>query len=225
MSDVRGQLLLVYVLVDESGSMKGNIGQLNAGLGSLHEALLAEPMTAAKVRLSILGFSDDVAIRLHLADLRRVREMPQLMSRGGTSYVAAFSALQWQIPQDITQLKSQQYTVHRPVVIFLSDGQPTDKGSWQDVHRQLIDRHLYVGAPNIIACGIGNAKPQTILTVATRPEYAYVSVAGTDVGAAVAKFCTALTNSIVASGRSLGTAQAEIIFDKPESFRMAIDVI
>ena len=70
MPDNRGHLLPVYVLADESYSMAPYAEELNAGMVSLHEALRSEPMVAAKVRLSVLGFSDNVTVRMSLADLR-----------------------------------------------------------------------------------------------------------------------------------------------------------
>lgn len=225
MPEVRGQLLPVYVMADESASMNSNIGELNAGLASLHEALMAEPMAAAKVRFSVLGFSDDVVVRLHLADLRGENQLPELFSRGSTSYSAAFTALLHHIPQDVASLKQDQYQVHRPAVFFLSDGQPSDGGSWREPHRRLVDRNTTRAAPNVIACGIGQAKPETILEVATHPDFAFVAIEGAQVGSAIAKFFTALTKSVVASGRSLTTESPELVVEKPEGFRMAIDVI
>lgn len=225
MPEVRGQLLPVYVLADESMSMSNDIGELNAGMASLHEALLAEPMAAAKVRFSVLGFSDDVVVRLHLADLRSANHLPELTSRGLTNYTAAFETLLHRIPQDVAALKAEQFQVHRPAVFFLSDGQPSDGADWHASHQRLVDRNHTPAAPNIIACGIGDAEPQTILDVATHPDFAFVAIEGVKVGAAIAKFCTALTKSIVASGRSLGSSSPELVVDKPEGFRMAIDVI
>jgi uncharacterized protein YegL len=225
MPEVRGQLLPVYVMADESMSMSDHLGELNAGLASLHEALIAEPMAAAKVRFSVLGFSDDVIVRLHLTDLRHAGQLPELFSRGGTSYSAAFTALLDRIPQDVASLKGDQFQVHRPAVFFLSDGQPSDGESWRDSYRRLTDKSTTRAAPNIIACGIGDADPETILAVATRSDFAFVAIEGTQVGPAIAKFCTALTKSIVASGRSLTTENPELVVDKPEGFRMAIDVI
>jgi len=224
MSERRGHLLPVYVLADESASMGDCIGELDAGLNSLREALRAEPVTASKVRVSVLGFSDDVVIHVHLADLRRVAELPRLAARASTNYGAAFAALQRLIPQDVWGLKASRYGVHRPVVFFLSDGQPSDEG-WQVYHRRLTDRHSLREAPNIIACGIGDAEPETIIQVATAPAFAYVAITGTDVGSAIATFSAALTRSVVASGRSVASGQPELVFDKPEGFRMAIDVI
>jgi uncharacterized protein YegL len=225
MPEVRGQLLPVYVMADESMSMNEHMEELNAGLASLHEALIAEPMAAAKVRFSVLGFSDDVVVRLHLTDLRRESQLPELFSRGRTNYSAAFAALLHHIPQDVANLKRDQFQVHRPAVFFLSDGQPSDGGSWREPHRRLTDKSTTRAAPNIIACGIGHAEPETILAVATHQDFAFVAIEGTQVGSAIAKFCTALTRSIVASGQSLTTGNPELVVNKPDGFVMAIDVI
>lgn len=225
MPDLRGYLLPIYVVADESGSMGPYIGDLNAGLSSLHAALLAEPMAAAKVRFTVMGFSDNVQLRLHLVDLRRASQLPQLVSRNATMYGAAFAALEQQIPRDIAFLKSQHYGVHRPAVFFLTDGQPSDGEHWIPIHARLVDRNRTPGAPNIIACGIGQADPRAILRVATQQDFAFVSIAGTDVGSAVAKFCTALTRSVVASGRSMAGGAPELVVDRPDGFRMAIDVV
>lgn len=225
MADVRGSLLPIYVVVDESASMAPVIGELNAGLTSLHEALLAEPMAAAKVRFSIIGFSDTAVLRLHLADLRRLETMPTIVSRGSTNYGAALSGLEQQIPADVAQLKAAHFMVHRPAVFFLSDGAPTDGLHWMSIHARLTDRSRTAAAPNIIACGIGTANPEVIVRLASRAEFAFVSIAGAAVGPAISKFTTALTASVVQSGRSLADGNAALIVDKPEGFRMAIDVI
>ena len=93
MPDPKGNLLPVYVLADESYSLFDHAQELNHGLVSLCDALRAEPMIAAKVRLSILGFSDDVEVRLALADLRDVENLPRLRIRNNTNYQAVFKDL------------------------------------------------------------------------------------------------------------------------------------
>jgi uncharacterized protein YegL len=222
--DNRGHLLPVYVLADESYSMNQYVGELNAGLVSLYEALRSEPMVAAKVRLSVLGFSDDVVVRIALADLRSEGMLPQVQIRNATNYQAVFEDLMTRIPQDITTLKASGYLVHRPVVFFLSDGQPSNDG-WLNPHRQLTDKSMTPAAPNIIACGLGDVWAETILRVATRPDFAFVSVAGADIGTAIAEFFIALTSSVVQSGRSLTSSHPELVVEKPEGFSMAIDVV
>ena len=96
--DTKGHLLPVYVLADESASMTDYAEELNDGLISLLEALRSEPMIAAKVRLSILGFSDDVEVRMALADLRNEEGLPELKIRSTTNYQAVFQDLLTRIP-------------------------------------------------------------------------------------------------------------------------------
>jgi uncharacterized protein YegL len=224
MPDNRGHLLPVYILADESISMRPYAGELNDGLISLHETLRSEPMIAAKVRLSVLGFSDTVAVRMSLADLRSEASLPQLEVRGGTNYGEAFHDLFLRIPQDISVLKRDGYQVHRPAVFFLSDGQPTDR-KWLNYHGQLTNKTTNGTAPNVIAFGVGSVEPKTILQVATQQDFAFVSIPGVNIGAAIAKFFVALTASVVQSGRSLNSANPQLVVERPEGFHLAIDVI
>jgi len=219
----RGNVLPVYVLADESHSMRHHIEALNQGLARLHEALLGEPMAAAKVRFSILGFADTVTERLHLADLRRPVTLPTLTARGRTDYARALADLRLRIPADIRALKRAGYRVHRPAVFVLTDGQPSD-ASWLAEHRALTDHTITPEAPNIIACGVGASRAETILALATRPEYAFVALAGVDIGGAIAQFCTALTHSIIRSAPR-STAPPRLVVQQPAGFSMAIDVV
>lgn len=173
----------------------------------------------------MLGFSNDVIVHVALADLRAEAALPRLSVRDGTSYGAAFSVLLDRIPADVRALKREGFSVHRPAVFFLSDGQPTDPGQWEEPYRQLVDRERTPTAPNIIACGIGDARAATILQVATRPEFGFVATPGVEVGLAIAEFCTALTKSVIKSGQALGGGEAELVVERPDNFRMALDVV
>lgn len=221
----RGRLLPIYVLADESGSMGAYMDGLNEGLRSLHHALLREPMASAKVRFSVLGFSGDVVERMRMADLTMVSILPQLRTRGRTSYAAAFGDLLTRVPRDVDALKADNYQVHRPAVFFLSDGVPDRGDGWEGPHERLTDKSVTPAAPNIIACGIGDADPHTIDAVATAREFGFIAERDADIGQAIAGFCTSLTRSIIASSRSLGSAVPRLVVDRPPSFTMAMDVI
>jgi uncharacterized protein YegL len=229
MADNRGVLLPAYVVADESLSMKPHSQELSSGLVSLYESLRAQPMVAAKVRLGVLGFSDSVAVRLPLTDIRTETRLPELVIRNLTSYLVVFQDLLTRIPADVSALKRDGYQVHRPVVFFLSDGSPTDdrKGAWRKPHRQLTDKSVTSVAPNIIACGVGDADAKTILEVATREEFAFVAVPGADIGQAISGFFESLTASIVESGRALASGSPELVIERPDPdhFRLAIDVV
>lgn len=136
-----------------------------------------------------------------------------------------FTALLDRLPNDIGRLKSEGYKVHRPAVFFLSDGMPNSGEDWQTPHRRLTDRAVTPAAPNVVACGIGQAAPAMMLEVATKKEFALISVPGADLGKAISSFFLALTKSMVESGRSLANGNAELIVTKPEGFHMAIDEV
>lgn len=225
MPETRGVLLPAYVVADESASMAPHQQDLAAGLWSLCEGLRAEPMIAAKIRLAVLGFSDDVRLRQELSDMRTVETLPRLEIRGSTRYGAVFDDLRERIGRDLERLKRDSYGVHRPVVFFLSDGAPTDESTWRDTHRRLTDRQMTTAAPNIIACGIGAARADTMVEVATQREFAFVAVPGADLGRAVAEFFHALTTSLVASGRAIANGNPELIVNRPDQFRLAIDEV
>ncbi|MEU5157973.1 hypothetical protein [Glycomyces sp. NPDC021274] len=225
MAETKGVLLPAYVLADESGSMGPYRQDLSEGLVSLCEGLRAQPMIAAKLRLAVLGFSDDVQVRLAVADMRTETSLPQVAIRGLTNYEAVFDDLLGRIPSDVQWLRGEGYKVHRPVVFFLSDGQPTDGGAWRRPHVQLTDKTQTPTAPNIVACGIGDAQAATMVEVATRKEFAFVAKPGIDIGQAVAEFFHALTASLVASSHALGTGSPTLVINKPDQFTMAIDEV
>ncbi|MGV9386493.1 vWA domain-containing protein [Nonomuraea sp. NPDC003707] len=225
MAETKGILLPAYVVVDESASMSPYQQELSNGLWSLCEGLRAEPMIAAKLRLAVLGFSDDVQVRLAVADMRAETTLPQLVIRGVTEYGAVFGDLLGRIPADVKWLRDQGYRVHRPVVFFLSDGQPTDGDAWQQPHTRLTDRSQTPTAPNIIACGIGDAQAATMVAVATRPEFAFVAKAGTDIGRAISEFFHSLTASLVASGQALNSGRSELVVNRPDQFTIAIEEV
>jgi len=223
--DIEGNLWPFYVVADESGSMYAYMDELNEGLGSLRRALLAQPLTAAKIRFTLIGFSDDAIVRSHLVDMREAAELTPLESRIGTCYQAAFNLLRELIPADVETLKARRYAVYRPTVFFLSDGEPNDALDWPNTHRQLVDRTVHRAAPNIIACGIGDVRADVIRQVATQPQYAFVTVPGVDIGQAITEFCTALTKSVVASVQTFGTGADSLIVEPPAGFRVTLDEV
>ena len=198
MPDPKGNLLPVYVLADESYSLFDHAQELNHGLVSLCDALRAEPMIAAKVRLSILGFSDDVEVRLALADLRDVENLPSLRIRNNTNYQAVFKDLLTRIPHDVDMLKTNEYLVHRPAVFFLSDGQPNDDSDWLEPRERLTDKTSPRPHRTSSRSESGMSWRNTILQVATDENLAFVAMPSTNIGTAIAKFFVALTHSIVA---------------------------
>lgn len=224
MTEARGVLLPAYVLVDESASMGPYVDDLSAGLVSLCEELRAAPMLAAKLRLAVLGFSDDVRVHLAVADMRVETNLPRVTVRGSTNYGAAFSDLAGRIPNDVRFLRGEGYKVHRPVVFFLSDGQPTDFG-WKRALAKLTDRQKMPAAPNTIACAMGSAERKTFAEVASRPEFGFIARRGADLGKAISEFFQALTAGLIASSQALNSDNPQLVVAKPEGFSIILDEV
>ena len=218
----QGTVLPVYFVADESGSMLNQIGELNNGLASLQDAMQTESFAAAKVRFSVIGFSDVARTYLEPADLRSLPTMPTLQAGGMTSYAAAFNELARRISLDVPALKAQGYAVNRPSVFFLTDGQPNPGDDWRTARTSLLSQHA---APNILAFGIGESVAATIIEIATKPHYAFKSDDGIDPGIAISEFITSLTQSVIQSGQALATGASELQMEKPEGFSLAVDIL
>jgi uncharacterized protein YegL len=217
-----GNVLPIYFVADESGSMAPHIGELNDGLLALQAGLQGEPFAAAKVRFAIIGFSDRAESYLLPTDLRTLGAMPTLAARGMTSYVAAFNELGYRISVDIPTLKSQGFRVHRPAVFFLTDGQPNRNEDWRAARANLLAQQA---APNIIAFGIGDADPATVSQLATKPDYAWIAERGVETGVAVSEFVVSLTQSVISSGQGMAAGAGALQLEKPEGFTLAVDVV
>ena len=217
-----GTLLPVYFVADESASMGPHIGELNHGLLSLQDAMQRDSFAAAKVRFSVIGFSDGAFTYLEPADLRSAPQLPELTAQGGTSYCAAFEELAYRISVDMPRLKGHGFGVHRPVVFFLTDGAPTDRQDWRAVRTRLLSQPA---APNILSFGIGEADPAVVGEIATKAEFALVADRRMDTGAAITEFLTSLTQSVISSGNAVASGSAELQFDRPEGFTLAVDLI
>ncbi|MGH3832076.1 MAG: hypothetical protein ACRDRS_16795 [Pseudonocardiaceae bacterium] len=217
-------VLPVYVVIDQSVAVEGCIAELNAGVNSLYDALIAEPAVAGIVRLSIFGYADDVAVPLDLAVVRDGTERLCLSARGQAHYAAAFERLLECIPRDIEQLKAQQPNVRRPQVLFLSSAQPADESRWSPVYQRLVDRDQHRYAPDIVACGVGEAKAETIVRIATRQELAFVADDG-NLARSVVRYFSFVARQVVNYGRSVLDGGPSPLVRAPEGFRPAIDLV
>lgn len=91
----------IYLVVDQSAGATTEIDALNDGLDRVLDAVFANFITASKVVLSVVGFSEDSLLHLPMTSARDVEMMPRLVSRPGRSYVSAFETLSELIPSDV----------------------------------------------------------------------------------------------------------------------------
>ena len=208
----------VYVLVDESAEAAQCLEESAEGLRLLLDNLRRAP----GIRLSVLGFADQVTPRMPMTAVDAHTQPPWLTTRGRTSFAATFEALYSRITPDVEGLKQQQLPVRRPLVFLLAASAPADEGVWRTPYDRLMDSATHRYAPKVVACGVGGAPERLIATIATQPEFGYIAAPGSDVRTGVEQYWQTLTRSLVAYNRSLVDGEvAELGFDLPPGFRIA----
>ncbi|MFI9594713.1 hypothetical protein [Nonomuraea sp. NPDC052265] len=84
----------------------------------------------------------------------------------------------------------------------------------------------YVAADESASMGpYHHARAETTVQVATRREFAFVALPSADIGTAIAEFFHALTAGLVASGRAMAQGDPQLVVNRPEQFRLAIDEV
>ena len=116
--------LPVIVLADTSGSMgeNGKIEALNAALKDMFSTFSKESRLRAEIQVSVITFGGEAQVHLPLVAATSVAGFAELAAEGVTPMGAAFE-LARQLLEDKDGIPSRAY---RPVLILLSDGQPTD---------------------------------------------------------------------------------------------------
>lgn len=155
-------VLPLYLVCDLSFSMENDLDELNESLRAVHRTLVADPETARTTCVSVIGFSGSAEVLLPLSRLAEISELPVLEPGSATNFGPAFALLRSTIPDDLEKLP----TSRRPVVLFLSDGQPSDPASWQSSYAELTELP-WSKRPHVVAYGLGEAEPLTLRRIGT----------------------------------------------------------
>ena len=167
------QVLPFYILCDEGGSMAGaSIVAVNEGIKQLFKTIYSDPILDGNAWVSIIAFSDTADVVLPLSQATNVSTVPGCVVRGSSSYSAAFRKLREQIDIDVPNLKAYGFSVLKPIVFFVSDGEPNLE-PWEVDYKLLTDiSNKY--RPHIISFGVEGANPDTIKKIATCFPESYV---------------------------------------------------
>jgi uncharacterized protein YegL len=160
------EVLPCYVVCDVSLSMTDHIEELNAGLREFRGAVHADSAVGKLIRCSVVSFAETPRVLQPLHMTANLAALPEFEPCPGTNFGPAFTLLREAIDRDVSILKSHSLRVHRPIVFFLSDGQPTDPVTWPAAFATLTDP-TWASRPSMIAYGLGDADQDTLGRIGT----------------------------------------------------------
>jgi uncharacterized protein YegL len=196
------EVIFFYVCWEESVSMaeNGGIDAINLSLPELHAQVVEDPLVVDKSRLAIIAFSDTAQVVLPLSKATDIDEIPGAAEVGGCSYGPVFRLLRETIDHDVEMMKSQRFGVYRPVVFFITGGEPTD-ANWEAEYNLLMSSRYY---PHIIPWGVDGADAATLQRIATPKMKAFLG--GSDSSTAARAFkqmfkSAAFSEPVLSAGR------------------------
>lgn len=148
------------LVLDVSGSMVGQpIEELNRGLVAYRDALVADPLAAKRVEISIITFGSRVDTVCDFVTVDRF-EPPMLAADGLTHMGEAVNRAIDSLESRKRSYRDNGIAYYRPWLFLISDGAPNDPG-WE------------LAAARAVACedtkafktfciGVGNADVQTL---------------------------------------------------------------
>lgn len=162
----------VYLVVDASSSLASDIQTVNEGVRSLFETILIDPLLTRSVRVSVIQFGSDAREVMTLSDIQEIASYPVIEASGATNYGAAFRLVRRVIPRDLAAMRAAGERVYRPIMVFITDGSPTDL-DWREALHELQSPE-FRERPTIVAFGIGSVDPSVLREIGSAPGGAFV---------------------------------------------------
>ena len=152
--------LPIYFLIDVSESMIGEpIKCVEDGIKMIVEELKKDPYALDTVYISIIVFAGVARTLVPLTDIINFKS-PRFSIGAGTSYSQALDHLIDDIGQNIVKTTATQKGDWKPIIYFMTDGNPTD-----DFEASMINwEQRFKSKTNIVAISIGDNCDNGILS-------------------------------------------------------------
>lgn len=192
--------LPVYLLLDTSGSMKGEpLESVKTGIHAMLGGLRQDPHALESLHLSIITFDREVKIVLPLTSLETL-QMPQIVcpDSGPTHLGAALEVLTSRVKSEVLLSNEDGKGDWRPLLFLMTDGVPSDI----QLYKEMIPRVRNCGFAAIIACAAGpKARKEDLMSLADQ----VVSLETMD-GHGFVSFFRWVSASMAAGSNGQGTA-------------------
>ena len=136
--------LPVYLLIDTSGSMKGEpIESVKVGIESMLSALRNDPYALETVSISIITYDKDVNQLIPLTPIDDL-QMPEITTpeSGPTHMGAALEMLCDKVDKEVNKGTSEQKGDWMPLLFLMTDGKPSDIQAYNNVIPKVKNSHF-----------------------------------------------------------------------------------
>ena len=200
--------LPVYLLIDTSGSMRGEpIESVKVGLEAMLSSLRQDPYSLETVNISIITYDREVKQILPLTPLDEL-QLPEITppESGPTHTGQALKLLCERIDQEVLLSSPDRKGDWMPLLFLMTDGKPSDIQLYKEMIPEIKKRHF----ASIIACAAGMSAKTEPLKELTDKVYSLDTLDST----AFKEFFKWVSDSIGVGNRSIG-ATDELVLPPP----------
>lgn len=203
--------LPIYLLIDSSGSMRGEpIQSVNVGLSAMLTALRQDPYALETVHLSIITFDHKITDLVPLQPLETAQVDDIELPRSGATHMGeALNHVCDCVERDVMTSTADQKGDFRPMLFVMTDGSPSDLMEFESAVKRIKGMKF----SEIIACAAGpKAKTEHLQKFASQT----VSLETMD-SSSFATYFQWVSASIAAtaSGQQAGSAPEDITLPPP----------
>lgn len=208
--------LPVYILIDTSGSMKGEpIESVKVGLADMIATLRQDPYALETVCISIITFDREVNQILPLTELEDL-QLPNIVTPdyGPTHTGLALKVLCEKINVEVKRGTQEQKGDWRPLLFLMTDGKPADLF----LYHEMIPIVKAMNFACIIACAAGPQAKVESLQKLTDQVFCLDTMDATS----FKKFFVWVSDVIGLGGKSVGTTDTIELPGPPEEVNIVI---
>lgn len=208
--------LPVYLLIDTSGSMKGEpIESVKVGLEAMIASLRQDPFALESVNISIITFDSSVKQLLPLTELENL-QLPEILTpdSGPTHLGAALELLCKVVDKEVQLSTPERKGDWMPLLFIMTDGKPSDIQLYNQIIPEVKKKHF----ASIIACAAGMHARTEPLKLLTDQVYSLDTVDSST----FKQFFKWVSNSIGVGNRSIGAADELILPPPPAEVNVVI---
>ncbi len=208
--------LPVYLLIDTSGSMRGEpIESVKVGLETMISSLRQDPFALESVNISIITFDREVKQILPLTPLDEL-QLPEITTpeSGPTHTGAALKLLCEKIDEEVRMSTPDQKGDWMPLLFIMTDGKPSDSMLYKQMIPEIKKRRF----ASIVACAAGMSAKTEPLKELTDDVFSLDTVDGVS----FKQFFKWVSDSIGVGNRSIGATEDLVLPPPPAEVNVII---